>query len=111
MHIQIINFNLKGISENDYKNLCDQLADTFGSIPGLIAKYWLSDSKNNTYGGVYLWETKFAMEEFSKTDLFNSVATHPNLDNISSRDFGLLEGPTEVTRGYQLVDQIESLSV
>ncbi len=104
MYIQIINFNLNGMSEQDYRNTCQKLADSFASVPDLLAKFWLSDSSGNTYGGVYLWEDKSAMEEFGKSELFNLVATHPNLVNISSKGFEVLEEPTRVTRGFKAVD-------
>lgn len=55
MHIQIVNFNLKGVSEADYRALCDQLAPAFAVMPGLISKVWLADAATNTYGGVYTW--------------------------------------------------------
>lgn len=99
MHIQIINFNLKDVGEEGYRNLCDQLAPSFANLPGLISKVWLADSASNTYGGVYVWRDREAMVDFTKTDLFNAVATHPNLANITSKDFAILEGPTRVTRG------------
>ena len=96
--IQIINFNLDGINEQEYSNTCDKLADSFAAIPGLITKFWLTDANNNCFGGVYIWENREAMENFTKTDLFNSVATHPNLVNISSKEFDILPGPTKITR-------------
>jgi len=99
MHVQIINFRLKGVTEEDYAGLCDNLAPTFAEVPGLVRKVWLANSETGTYGGVYVWRDKQAMEEFSTTDLFNSVATHPNLDDITSVDFGVLPGPTQVTNG------------
>ena len=102
--IQIINFNLEGMNEQEYSNTCDKLADSFAAIPGLITKFWLADANNNCFGGVYIWENREAMENFTKTDLFNSVATHPNLVNISSKEFDILPGPTKVTRGYDLIE-------
>ena len=101
MHIQIINFNLEGVSEQEYRNLCDQLAPNFADLPGLVSKSWLADPASNTYGGVYFWRDKESMVNFTKTELFNSVATHPNLANIASKDFEILEGPTRVTRGLE----------
>ena len=100
MHVQIINFQLKDLSEEDYTKLCNDLASTFADIPGLISKVWLANSSTGTFGGVYFWRDQKAMEEFAKTELFNSVATHPNLTNISSKDFAVMEGPTRVTRGH-----------
>ena len=99
MHIQIINFNLEGVTEEAYRDLCDQLAPNFGDLPGLVSKVWLADPVSNTYGGVYVWRDRESMVDFTKTELFNSVATHPNLANITSKDFAVLEGPTSVTRG------------
>ena len=99
MYIQIINFNLKDVSEEEYRNLCDQLAPNFADLPGLVSKAWLADSDSNTYGGVYVWRDREAMVDFTKTELFNAVATHPNLANITSKNFAILEGPTRVTRG------------
>jgi quinol monooxygenase YgiN len=99
MHIQIINFNLKGASEADYSRLCNELAPSFAALPGLVSKVWLADPETNTFGGVYTWRDRQAMESFTKTELFNAVATHPNLTNITSKDFAVMEEPTRVTRG------------
>jgi hypothetical protein len=100
MHVQIINFQLKDMSEADYLKTCDQLAPAFATVAGLMAKVWIADSAKNTYGGVYLWKDREAMEGFGKTELFNSVATHPNLAGITSTDFAVIEAPTRVDRGY-----------
>ena len=97
MHVQIINFTLTGISESDYAALCDQLAPAFAALPGLMSKVWLADSDNGVFGGVYVWESAAAMEAFTGSDLFAAVSGHPNLAGISSRDFGVLTGPTATT--------------
>lgn len=99
MHVQIINFQLKGVTAAEYGKLCNDLAPAFAGLPGLLAKVWLADAATNTYGGVYLWQDRQAMESFTKTDLFRSVATHPNLADITSKDFAVMEAPTRVTRG------------
>jgi hypothetical protein len=99
MHIQIINFRLKGVSEGDYAGLADELAPSYAAVPGLVRKVWLADSENGVYGGVYVWRDRQAMEDFAQTELYKSVATHPNLDGVTSTDFGVLLGPTGVTRG------------
>ena len=41
-------------------------ASVFGAIPGLVAKYWLADPETNTYGGVYLWESREALDEWRR---------------------------------------------
>ena len=99
MHIQIINFNLDGISRSEYEQVCDDLAQTFADVPGLISKHWLANDDTNTFGGVYMFESKDAYEAFIGSELFAAVGGNPALANISSKDFGVIEGPTRITRG------------
>ena len=103
MHIQIVNFNLKDISDADYRSVCDGLANVFAQMPGLISKVWLADEQANTYGGVYTWVDRAAMDEYLHSDTFNSVTANPNFANITSRDFDVLEGPTRITQARATV--------
>jgi quinol monooxygenase YgiN len=99
MHVQVVNFQLRDMDEGAFRAQCDELAETFAAIPDLIAKLWLADAASGTYGGVYTWENKDAYEAYTRSDLFNAVATNPHFANVTSRDFGVLDGPTRVTRG------------
>jgi heme-degrading monooxygenase HmoA len=99
MHIQIINFHLKDLSEADFRAHCDEVAPAFAEVPGLISKVWLANRNTNTYGGIYTWARREAMDEYAKSDLFRAIATNPNLTGVTSIDFGVLEDPTSVTRG------------
>jgi len=99
MHVLVVNFNLKGVDERQYAALCDQIAPAFAVVPGLVHKVWLKDSASGTYGGVYVFQDRAAFDAYRRSDLFNTVATHPNLANISARDVGVFEAPTRVTNG------------
>jgi heme-degrading monooxygenase HmoA len=99
MHVQVVNFNLKDISEEEFRTVCDQVAPAFAEVPGLIAKIWLASPETNTYGGVYLWSDRAAMEVFAGSELFAAVASNPNFANLSARDYGVLEEYTRTTRG------------
>jgi hypothetical protein len=59
----------------------------------------LADPETNTYGGVYLWKDREALEAYKQSELLQMVATHPNLEDVTSKECGVLEGPTDVTRG------------
>ena len=98
MHIQIVNLNLKDLSDHDYRQACDGWAPLFAEVPGLISKVWLADEATNTYGGIYTWVDRAAMEAFADSDLFRAIATNPNFVNIAARDFSVLSGPTSVTQ-------------
>lgn len=99
MHILIVNFNLEGITEPQYAGLCDQVAPAFAAVPGLVSKMWLADSASGTYGGVYVWLDRQALERFKASDLFKAVASNPNLTNVTVKEFGVLDAPTQITRG------------
>lgn len=98
MIIQVVNFNLLGLSDADYRSACEGLALELAGVPGLISKIWLADEEANTYGGVYTWADRQAMDAFARSDFFKEFATNPNFANITSKVFGILEGPSQITR-------------
>jgi heme-degrading monooxygenase HmoA len=99
MHVQVINFRLKNIGEEDYRRLCETIAPAFVNLPGLVSKTWLANPETNTYGGVYVWQTRQDMEDYAKTDLYKGMSANPNFYDISVRDFAVMENPTRTTRG------------
>ena len=99
MHIQIINFNLEGISRDEYEKVCESLAGDFAALPGLVSKHWLANEENNTYGGVYIWETEEAMQNYLESELFHGVGANPALANAESKEFEVIEALSEITRG------------
>ena len=99
MYIQIVNFNLRNTTPSDFEKLCNDLAPQFAALPGLISKVWLADPASNTFGGVYTWQDQASFEAYTRTELFNTVKSHPNLANLTLRTFDVLEEPTRKTRG------------
>lgn len=98
MHVQIIEFRLRGITEEGYREVCEQLAPAFAEIPGLLAKIWLADTDAGTYGGVYLFRDREALQAFAGSELFAEVAAFPNFTDITARDFAVMEDPTRITQ-------------
>ena len=100
MHIQVVNFKLSGITGTEYEAACDDIAQAFSELPGLISKHWLADPESNTYGGIYIWESRKDMEVYLESDLFFGVQNNPAFVDVESRDYGVIEGPTRITRGF-----------
>src|SRR5262249_27004820 len=98
MHVQIVNFHLAGITEEEFRAMSDHLAPAFAEVPGLISKTWLADAESNTYGGIYLWDSEASCGAYKASELFNTVKAHHNCADITSREFGVLDGPSRVTR-------------
>jgi hypothetical protein len=99
MQILIVNFNLDGLSEEEFASSCDELAPVFAAVPGLVSKVWLADRADGVFGGVYTFESEQAVDDYLQSDLFAGIGAMPGLVNISVRRFGVLDGPTRVTRG------------
>jgi hypothetical protein len=100
MHILVINFNLKGISEEDYLGLIEPIAPAFAGLPGLISKTWLANAETNTYGGVYVWSDRRAVEAYKQTDIYKGLQSNPHFENVTVTDFAVVEGATRATRGH-----------
>lgn len=97
MHVQIVTYNLEDIKDADYRSACDGLAKVLARVPGLVSLAWLANEVTNTYGGVYTWIDRAAMEAYLRSDIFIAVAADPNLVAITSRDFDMLDGPSRIT--------------
>jgi hypothetical protein len=93
-----VNFQLKDLSDSDDRAACDGWAPAFAAVHGLISKVWLADEASNTSGGIYTWADRAAMVAFASSDLFQAVEGNPNLVDITSHDFSILEGPGVVTQ-------------
>jgi hypothetical protein len=99
MKVQIINFGIEDLTEDQFSALCDELAPAFAAVPGLLSKVWLRNGGAGAYGGVYLWRSEEDLEAFRAGELYRGVGEHPNLVDITDRDYDVFEAPTAVTRG------------
>jgi hypothetical protein len=99
MHMLVINFGLKGITEAQYCNNCEGVAPAFAALPGLLSKVWLADAATNTYGGIYTFKDKQSVDAYLRSDLFKALTSNANLTNVSAKDFAVLDKPTGITRG------------
>ncbi|GAB4364900.1 MAG: hypothetical protein OHK0021_08660 [Bryobacter sp.] len=98
MQIQIIEFELAGITPMEYEQHCEKLAaGVFSNLPGLLAKYWLSDPQNNRFGGVYFWRDEAALADYQDSPIYQGLMTNPAFWNVQSKVYSLLDMPTRYT--------------
>jgi hypothetical protein len=110
MHVLIVNFNLTDMTGEEWAlEDAPRLAPAFANLPGLVSKIWLANDKTNTYGGIYLWTHRGAMDEFLASDLAAAVRAHPHLRNLTLRYFAVLEDVTRVTQ--PIVDVLRTARV
>jgi len=102
MKLLIINFNLENLSREDFEKVCEEVAPAFEAIPGLISKTWLADSDSNTYGGIYAFENKEALDGYLDSEIFKGLGDNPHFANVSVKKFSILEKPSKVTNSVLL---------
>jgi len=93
-----VNFKLNA-PVSDYQQMCQSLADTFASIPGLNWKVWILNEQEREAGGIYLFQSQDALNDFLSGPVAAQVKTHPGLRDVSLKTFDVMEGVTAVTRG------------
>jgi Putative mono-oxygenase ydhR len=97
MYVQIVEFELQGVTQRDYKALAEQLAPVFSEMPGLISKLWIFEPESNRAGGVYTWVDRAACEGYKAGDVYRAAIENPALANLRPREFEVLEAPTRIT--------------
>jgi hypothetical protein len=97
MVVQIVQFQLAGIGPLEYEAKAEQIAPAFARLSGLIAKAWLADPGENTYGGVYLWTDRAAAEAYADGELLAAARRNPAFANFRSSILDTLAGPTALT--------------
>jgi hypothetical protein len=100
MHILLVTFQLDGMAPDDLAQMSEEFASHLVGTPGLISKVYLTNPATNTYGGLYTWQDRGAMEQYLQSDLIAMVKHHPQITNIIITDYGVQEGPTRINKGW-----------
>jgi hypothetical protein len=103
MYIRIVTFGLQGMDADQYQGQAAGLAAAFARWPGLLAKYWLADSRRETFGGVYVFDSREAADRSRDTDLFAGLTQNATFTDVTIREFDTLPEPTRVTTSIALV--------
>ena len=93
-----VNFKLK-VSTTEYQSLCQSLAQTFAAIPGLRWKIWILNEREKEAGGIYLFESEQALNNYLSSPLAAQVKSHPGLLDLSAKTFDVMEQVTAITHG------------
>ena len=86
MHILVINFTAEA-SPEQFDALVQKDAPIFVEVEGLIHKYFLSNIEEKTFGGVYMFETKKALDAYMKGDIYKSIIENPDWSDHLVRNY------------------------
>jgi len=93
-----INFKFRA-STTDYQNLCKSVAEAFAAVPGLRWKIWLLNEHEKEAGGIYLFESEQAVNDYLSGPLVAQVKGNPALYDVSVKAFDVMADVTAITRG------------
>ena len=77
MHILVINFTAE-TTPDQFDELVKADAPVFAGIEGLLHKNFIFNHAENTYGGIYMFESKAALENYLAGDIYASVEGNPD---------------------------------
>ena len=97
MRVQVVNFGLAGLSQEEWQENGKRLASRYVDVPGLIAKIWIKNSDENRFGAIYVWDDGASMDAFAKSDLGQRIRNHPNYENLSINSFEVIGDLTRIT--------------
>jgi hypothetical protein len=100
MRVRIVTFGLT-IPADAYMAHAMDVAPGFTAWPGLLGKCWLADTASGTFGGVYLFASRYDADSSRETDLFRGMHANPALRDVSVREYDVLDAPTAIT-GFSL---------
>jgi hypothetical protein len=96
---QILQVNVKfSIPRADLATAWFGAAQPIADTPGLVWKVWLMNEAENEAGGIYLFDSKDAVEAYLAGPIVASLKASPVVNNISAKVFDVLEEHSAVTR-------------
>jgi hypothetical protein len=104
MLVQVVTFNLDGLSDADFRVACERdWAQPVAAMTGLVSMTWLANTDEYTFGGFYVWKYDAAMQRYTATEFFQAFANDTRFVNVTSHAFDVMEAASRVTNGLGLV--------
>jgi len=98
MPVLQVNFKLQS-STAEYEQICQSVAQVIADVPGLRWKVWLLNEQEKEAGGIYLFDTQEAVNDYLASPIVTQIKSHPALADISVKQFDVMPEVTAVTRG------------
>ena len=103
MYVQMIEFDRRGLTREEYESFCQDAVPAIAQIPGVIAKLFRADTDSSRCAGIYTFTDREPAEAYLRSDLFQgAIAMNPALANVRTRGGELLDRPT-----HALSDAVE----
>ena len=99
----IITFQLHGPDATKFPDLVHRFSAGLNPAPGLAHQIRLLDRDTDTYGGVYAFENRQAVDDYLRSEAVATLRSHPNVRNLSYQTFGGIETLAKIELGRPVV--------
>lgn len=72
MQMLLVKFH-SGLSDADVMRNLEERLPLFRAVPGLVQKYYAREAATGDYVGVYLFESKDALQQYRASDVARSI--------------------------------------
>jgi hypothetical protein len=96
---QILQVNVKfNIPRADLMSAWFGAAQPIADTPGLAWKVWLMNEAESEAGGIYLFESKDAVQAYLAGPIVAALKASPAISDVSAKVFDIMEEHSAVTR-------------
>ncbi|MBK9295266.1 MAG: YdhR family protein [Oligoflexia bacterium] len=100
MSQKILQINFKfHVAREQYEAAVEPLAQPIAAVPGVLWKVWLMNEAEQESGGIYLFADGASLEAYLNSEIVAGIVSNPALSDFSVKQFEVMEGVSEVTRG------------
>jgi hypothetical protein len=86
------------VSQEQFTAATAEHVPLFAEVDGLLAKIWINDAESDTYGAIYLFRERTALDAYLESDLFASILAEPSFEGTSWRRYQVLDELTARTQ-------------
>lgn len=92
-----VDFKMDGPFGEDMAEAFSDLARSISEEKGLLWKIWTENPETNEAGGIYMFETKHAAEQY--IEMHSKRLAEFGITNINAKIFAINSKLTEITKG------------
>jgi hypothetical protein len=86
MHIQLVTFEIEGISREDFERQPEAEPPAVSETPGLLQTVWLGEDAESLVGYVHVWDSCQAMDRYVHGEAYAGLVRSPYVKNLESRE-------------------------
>lgn len=112
MHCVSVTYRVSGLPDEELREAFAAAVPAIRAVPGLGLKLWLADPDERAFGGVYVFESARAADDYLDSPFFiEAVRDNPYFADVEVHRHTLLEEPTRATSRWVSLPAPTSIAI